>query len=360
MLTRKLLKRINARPRGKRRWPLVALGVVAAALITFLLLSRLAALAVLAAGAGGVLLACGRGRAGRRVSLNYDLDVETGARFVAVGEACESLATAEKVWLLGGRGGGKPRGAGANPGNRSPIRVGRLETPGIDANVDIWGIDAGEVRVLFFPEGVLVYRQEQYRSVSYAALGVILSFVRFVEREAVPADAEVLGHKRHSVPANSGPDRRYRSDLQPPTVMYGVLRLTGPTGLDMRLLVSNRAAAARFAQAFGAREGTRDERSRRGSFGLGDRKRVGTPAGEEPTAPPARVALGVASGASEGEIIAAYRDLARIYHPDKVANLPPEIREFADLKMKEINAAYAELKRRGNRGHIITPGKVNE
>ena len=42
---------------------------------------------------------------------------------------------------------------------------------------------------------------------------------------------------------------------------------------------------------------------------------------------------------------AAYRRLARTYHPDKVAHLDPEVRRFAEERMKEINAAYSELKR---------------
>jgi DnaJ-class molecular chaperone len=44
------------------------------------------------------------------------------------------------------------------------------------------------------------------------------------------------------------------------------------------------------------------------------------------------------------EITTAYRKLALTYHPDKVAQLKPEVREYADQKMKEINAAYAQLK----------------
>ena len=34
-------------------------------------------------------------------------------------------------------------------------------------------------------------------------------------------------------------------------------------------------------------------------------------------------------------------------HPDKVADMAPEFREIAERRMKEINAAYEELKRRG-------------
>ena len=54
--------------------------------------------------------------------------------------------------------------------------------------------------------------------------------------------------------------------------------------------------------------------------------------------------LGLGAGASREEINAAYRRMARTYHPDKVAGEAQEIREFAEEKMKQINAAYSELK----------------
>ncbi|MDP9439521.1 MAG: DnaJ domain-containing protein, partial [Actinomycetota bacterium] len=54
--------------------------------------------------------------------------------------------------------------------------------------------------------------------------------------------------------------------------------------------------------------------------------------------------LGVGPSASMKEVTAAYRRMARLYHPDKVGNLPPEEREAAEVRMKEINAAYSDLK----------------
>jgi DnaJ like chaperone protein len=53
----------------------------------------------------------------------------------------------------------------------------------------------------------------------------------------------------------------------------------------------------------------------------------------------------VSPDASSKEISAAYRRLARKHHPDKVANLEPEVRIFSEQRMKEINAAYAQLRR---------------
>jgi cold shock protein len=55
--------------------------------------------------------------------------------------------------------------------------------------------------------------------------------------------------------------------------------------------------------------------------------------------------LGVTVGATLDEITHAYRRAAQQNHPDKVAALAPEFRELAERRMKEINAAYEELKR---------------
>ena len=67
--------------------------------------------------------------------------------------------------------------------------------------------------------------------------------------------------------------------------------------------------------------------------------------------------LGVAPGASGEQIGAAYRKLALLHHPDKVANEPRAVREASERRMKEINAAYALLKRPGN-GSSTTEAQV--
>ena len=55
--------------------------------------------------------------------------------------------------------------------------------------------------------------------------------------------------------------------------------------------------------------------------------------------------LKLRSKASKEEITSAYRKLVQQYHPDKVATLAPEFRQMAEHRMKEINAAYEQLKR---------------
>jgi DnaJ-domain-containing protein 1 len=58
--------------------------------------------------------------------------------------------------------------------------------------------------------------------------------------------------------------------------------------------------------------------------------------------------LEVSESATAGEISAAYKKIISQYHPDKVATLGKDLRALAELKSKQINAAYDyALKLRG-------------
>jgi len=55
--------------------------------------------------------------------------------------------------------------------------------------------------------------------------------------------------------------------------------------------------------------------------------------------------LGVDSTASDAQVRAAYRRLAQIYHPDRFGSAPRDIREEAERRMAELNAAFSEVSR---------------
>jgi hypothetical protein len=56
--------------------------------------------------------------------------------------------------------------------------------------------------------------------------------------------------------------------------------------------------------------------------------------------------LGLAPGARPGEISAAYRALARKYHPDIYAGLdaPPQVIDYVSAMFRRITLAYSEIK----------------
>lgn len=54
--------------------------------------------------------------------------------------------------------------------------------------------------------------------------------------------------------------------------------------------------------------------------------------------------LGVDKDATQEQIKIAYRSLAEKYHPDKVNHLGDEFKDLAEIRFKEIQNAYQELK----------------
>ena len=55
--------------------------------------------------------------------------------------------------------------------------------------------------------------------------------------------------------------------------------------------------------------------------------------------------LGVSLDADEAAIKSAYRDLVKKYHPDKLINVSPEIKNLAKEKFNSVNEAYNFIKK---------------
>ena len=333
MLSKRTLEELNSRPRGRRWSPLVAIGAAAAALAVALLFSYALALAVLAAGAAGYGLLHRREARRRTVRLSYGLlDPETEARFANVRKACEILATSEKIWRVGEGEVPVPKHKSSN----EEVEVGIFDPPGISADVEVWGIAAGDSRVFFLPECVLIHEGDLYRAISYKSFSATIRSERSVEEGEVPDDAEVVGHTWRYVREDGSPDGRFGANPRLPEVLYGVVELSSETWSGLSLRVSSESAAAQFALAFvvGRQDPDRYERWR-GVRPYGER-------GKEDTT---HQVLGVRSDASKAEITAAYRQMVRTYHPDRTTDFLPEFRELAQQHIREINAAYARLKR---------------
>jgi DnaJ-domain-containing protein 1 len=58
--------------------------------------------------------------------------------------------------------------------------------------------------------------------------------------------------------------------------------------------------------------------------------------------------LGLKGKTTKDDIKRSYRELVAQYHPDKVTHLGPKLKVLAEQEMKEINEAYAYLKKRYN------------
>jgi DnaJ domain len=374
MLTNRTLARINNRPRKVSRLPLLAVGsgtlilaVLAALLYVFEFLPSFAILAVLGGGALLALVLYGTQKAKMTISISYkgNLDEEVASQFSSVREALEGLASSGSIWRLP-KSARLPKAGEVTPSpEREPASVGLLPTPGIRVDMPIWGIAAGDESI-FFPEGALIYKDDRYDPLPYKSLEVAFSAGHFFEEEDLPDDATVVERTWRFSREDGSPDPRYKNDnVEIPVVLYGLLEISTPSLPKVRLEVSNRLAAARFASTFGIevsieelngeKAGHGDEQrrtdkdsGRSSSKEGGEERRSAETLERKSRLATARRALGVSKEAGAEEISAAYRKLARSHHPDKVANLEPEAREYSEQRMKEINAAYSEFKRQWN------------
>jgi hypothetical protein len=372
MLTNRTLARINNRPRKISRLPLLAVVggtlILAALLYASEILPSFAILGVLGGGVVLVLVLYGTQKAKMTIRLSYKgkLDKETSTRFSEIRETLEGLASSGRIWRLADSARLPKAGEVASTPERELARVGLLPTPGIKSDVPVWGIEAGDESIFFFPEGALIYIDDRYDPLPYKSMKVALSSGRFFEEEDLQDDATVVERTWRFSREDGSPDPRYEKDnVEIPVVLYGLLEISTPSRPKMRLEVSDRLAAARFARTFGAvvwtEEPVEDEAGhgeehswadkdsgRSSSKEGGEGRRSAETLEREARLATARRALGVSKGAGVEEISVAYRKLARTHHPDKVANLEPEVREYSEQRMKEINAAYSELKRQWN------------
>src|SRR5215211_4030693 len=270
MLTNRTLARINNRPRKVNRLPLLAVGggtlVLAALLYASEILPSFAILGVLGGGVVLVLVLYGTQKAKMTIRLSYKgkLDKETSTRFSEVQETMESLASSGRIWRLADSARLPKAGEVAPSPEREPARVGLLPTPGIKTDVPIWGIAAGYESIFFFPEGALIYMDDRYDPLPYKSLKVAFSLGRFFEQEDLPDNATVVDRTWRFSRPDGSPDPRYKRDnVQIPIVLYGLLEISTPSGPKVRLEVSDRLAAARFARTFGADVSTEDLREKK-------------------------------------------------------------------------------------------------
>src|SRR6266699_2126295 len=69
--------------------------------------------------------------------------------------------------------------------------------------------------------------------------------------------------------------------------------------------------------------------------------------------------LGLSPGSSPAELRAAYRDLAKVWHPDRFLH-DPRLREKAQEKVKEINEAYDQLRSGRAKRQTQPPASTSE
>lgn len=249
-----LLDSMNEQARKVQLWPFVGAGLLFLLILAHPHLSAWPAWAEWAlVGAGVAVTAWARHRdqMKRLTVLFFEPDGQTTQAFAAVVEAAQRAGTLQLRSVLETSTYGDVKySAGASHGlklGKSSRQVG--QAPGIVANVDVPVLTSGRTTLAFFPDRVLAFQGKSVGAVSYADLNIESFAAQFIEGEAVPNDATVIGHTWQYVNKKGGPDRRFKNNRQLPVCRVNRLHMSSSRGLDVRLMASREGAFNEFAQA---------------------------------------------------------------------------------------------------------------
>jgi hypothetical protein len=294
----------------------------------------------------------------RTTTLIFELDRETEARFTSFRNAFADLASSVCVWhvVSQAQNWDWKRNAGASSIlTRKRIAIRPACPPFIKTHIEVYGILLDSMQLFFLPDQILVFQGGKYSAVSYGALQAHASPTRFIEDANVPSDSAIVGRTWQYVRKDGGPDLRFSNNRQIPIVQYGYIEIASQSGMNLNLQVSNLLHAQQFGQALYEYIHCHEHQSRASSgktasdyqqstgYQQREQPRAETPKDSKGESP--YDILNVSPNAARDEVTAAYRKLAQMNHPDKVAGLAKEFQELAEKRMKAINAAYEQLMR---------------
>jgi hypothetical protein len=286
----------------------------------------------------------------RTTPLLYELSEEAERRFASMNETLVGLARARRLWRIDSsqQNFDWKRHAGASSFiRRHQVSLGLRRPPFIATNVATWCLQTGNLDLHFFPDRVFARQGSKFGAIAYGDFAALFSPARFIEDAVVPTDAYVVGHTWRYVRRDGGPDRRFANNRQMPVVIYGMLQLRSSAGLNVHLHVSDQRLAEWFARAFRETTGPAYHALRPSpTFSSSSSSPTGK---EQPTIPPdvvaAYKALDVSPDTSLAEVEQSYRNLAKLYHPDKVHHLAPDFRSLATARMQDLNQARDRIRR---------------
>lgn len=203
----------------------------------------------------------------RSVVVLYELESDAAVAYEALTKAFDHLAASSRKWHVDAGGAVRDlhtwkRNAGASHIlNKRPSDFGYELPRVLKTNVTPPSMKVGKETLYFLPDLLLVVESGKVGAVAYDALDVQWQDSRFIEEDAVPTDASVVGQTWKHPNKNGGPDRRFANNRQLPICLYESIHLRSNNGLNELLQVSSNGRTQPFAGAIRSLAATLGSRS---------------------------------------------------------------------------------------------------
>ena len=275
-----------------------------------------------------------------RTPLYYDISARDTQRAQTFRAAFAELLLSEDVWHYENTAGVRRR--------VSPTVVEQL--PGFETNVAV-GFCVGDSTLYLLPDKWIVRAGDTYQFVSDKGLDITIRIYDFYESEAAPRDSEKVRQIWLYANKHGSRDLRFKDNRQIPVYRYGdILISVSPSSRpwQLHLCVSRTESARRFAALMRTVPGASSTKA-------ADTEKETANPGPPKSVPSSVVGafrlLDLRSDASFEEASAAFRRVATQNHPDKIAHMAPEFRELAERRMRELNAAFDQIRLHFQQSH---------
>lgn len=182
----------------------------------------------------------------------YELEPEIEAAYAKLHDAFEELQSCSRSWHIEARGevhDVKYHAGATGVVNRKQVTLTVGAPPFVKTNVMVPIVPVGKQLLAFMPDRLLVFESTGVGAVSYQSLDLNITESQFVEDEAVPQDAAVIGRTWRYVNKKGGPDRRFKDNREIPICAYDQVHLSSNTGLNEVIQVSRRGASSALREA---------------------------------------------------------------------------------------------------------------
>lgn len=196
----------------------------------------------------------------------YDLEPEVETAYARLHEAFGLLRSCSRIWHIEARGEVRDRKyhAGASAVvKRRRIHLSTGAPPFVRTNVAVPLVPVGKQVLAFMPDRLLVFESAAVGAISYSVLDLTIAESQFVEEEAVPQDATVVGRTWRYVNKKGGPDRRFKDNREIPVCVYEQIHLSSSMGLNEVIQVSRRGAGTVLSEALSSLQSLRTDESAR-------------------------------------------------------------------------------------------------
>lgn len=194
----------------------------------------------------------------------YDLEPEVETAYARLHDAFGVLRSCSRTWHIEARGDVRDRKYHAGASGvvkRKQVTLSTGAPPFVKANIEVPLVPVGRQVLAFMPDRLLVFDSAAVGAISYSDLALDVGESQFVEEEAVPQDATVVGKTWRYVNKKGGPDRRFKDNREIPICAYEQIHLSSTTGLNEVIQASRRGASTTLSQALSSIRSLRTDES---------------------------------------------------------------------------------------------------